>query len=596
MISAAARARSSAAYSLLSSTALFALGLAAIIAFHRGASPRAGMATVHREGLPPLETILPVAIKTEKSRMRVEVPLDVGRWSTRQLRVIPDDCLEGLWINDHPVTVPPEHRCDYGGGVALDLSSALHIGRNVLRADISDAGNVGGLRIVPHSLAVAPLLARVFLLILVAWYGWRIARRIASTAPQRGAAFVIIAALLVHLVYVLGTTYVTRGHDATAHLEYVQYIAEHWRLPPVDEGWEYFHPPLYYALGAVWLVGSQWLLGPLAEPAFLLQILSFVLVAGCLVLWGRIACDAFPTHPRAAALATALGAFLPSIIFVSARVNNDVLLLFLELAAVALLLRWWERGWIRGWYGFCAAIILGALTKTNGLVLFPAGIACLLLDRRSRMPTRWTRAIASTILVVGISAAMIVPRAAEHRNGPQVVGNIGAITGDMVVPNTLEAFLTFSPQGILQNVYNNPWRGARREFFLEYLFRSAFSGEFQFPDWLKPLSIAITALGLLMLAVAGFGVLRAYADRWPLTAPLVFLFASILGGHIAFRIAYPFTSSQDFRYSLLLALPVALFAAREAVSAPRWWGWTVRSAGWSLVSLCIGFILALQAA
>ena len=54
----------------------------------------------------------------------------------------------------------------------------------------------------------------------------------------------LFARKLVHLP-------VTVGFDAQSHLQYVDWIASRRSLPLATDGWSTFHPPLFYALGAV---------------------------------------------------------------------------------------------------------------------------------------------------------------------------------------------------------------------------------------------------------------------------------------------------------------------------------------------------------
>ncbi len=42
------------------------------------------------------------------------------------------------------------------------------------------------------------------------------------------------------------------GFDAQPHLDYIMRLAEGGRLPLASEGWQFFQPPLYYAVAAVW--------------------------------------------------------------------------------------------------------------------------------------------------------------------------------------------------------------------------------------------------------------------------------------------------------------------------------------------------------
>jgi hypothetical protein len=67
--------------------------------------------------------------------------------------------------------------------------------------------------------------------------------------------------------------------------------------------------------------------------------------------------------------------------------------------------------------------------------------------------------------------------------------------------------------------------------------------------------LVTTSFLLFFVALMGVGVmLRRWRDHLPLLLTLILLPA----GHVLARMRYPFTSTQDFRYSTLLLLPLAV--------------------------------------
>ena len=41
------------------------------------------------------------------------------------------------------------------------------------------------------------------------------------------------------------------GMDNKGHVQYIQYVAQYWRIPIATEGWQMFQPPLFYFLAAI---------------------------------------------------------------------------------------------------------------------------------------------------------------------------------------------------------------------------------------------------------------------------------------------------------------------------------------------------------
>lgn len=65
--------------------------------------------------------------------------------------------------------------------------------------------------------------------------------------------FLLSSCLLILLVLHLHNLVyfpVTRGFDATAHIDYINLIKNQHRLPMPDEGWELYQPPLFYLIGS----------------------------------------------------------------------------------------------------------------------------------------------------------------------------------------------------------------------------------------------------------------------------------------------------------------------------------------------------------
>src|SRR5206468_142944 len=49
----------------------------------------------------------------------------------------------------------------------------------------------------------------------------------------------------------LGMLTSVMGFDSNFHLEYIDYIKTHWKLPLAKDGWQMYQPPLYYMISAL---------------------------------------------------------------------------------------------------------------------------------------------------------------------------------------------------------------------------------------------------------------------------------------------------------------------------------------------------------
>ena len=59
---------------------------------------------------------------------------------------------------------------------------------------------------------------------------------------------VVFAWIVIAVCYLMHTPVGVRSHDFTGHLEYTKIIVNQHRLPFPNEGWQTYHPPLYYLI------------------------------------------------------------------------------------------------------------------------------------------------------------------------------------------------------------------------------------------------------------------------------------------------------------------------------------------------------------
>ena len=128
------------------------------------------------------------------------------------------------------------------------------------------------------------------------------------------------------------------SHDFSGHVHYTQYIAEHKRIPPPEEYFESYQPPLYY------------LLNSLVFPTSLHHVrwVRFMsVVSGCIALW----LIAWLLDHQGVAVSVQLIVLLfmattPAYLFLFMGYNNDALSTLLGTSMIVLgyrLLHDWRR-------------------------------------------------------------------------------------------------------------------------------------------------------------------------------------------------------------------------------------------------------------
>lgn len=491
--------------------------------------------------------------------------MHVGHLRPYYYYILPDDCLQELKVNDTVISSPDIPFCDFVQGKTFLLGPALNSGKNSITVTVrNDYGDLGFM-LRPALSDIVYLLPFIVLLAAILCASFVGCVMLRPAAWITGTLSVLISASILRVYYMLITPHWIRGHDTDGHLEYITYIADHWTLPRPDLGWETWQPPLYYALSALWQILSNALGLQHASVTFGLQMFALMLSIASLFLFVWIGLRVLP---KAALpflpLFVALPAFLPSFVFQAARINNDVLVVFLELLAVALFFEWKKRRTLSLWIGTWVCVGLGILTKNTALLLLPPLLLALIIETPWRGWVTWKRkAILTVIALVTVGAIagwFTVYRKLQVADQNIIIGNSGTLNSGLMVENSIKTLTTVNPIGMIRHPYNNPWSDEqRRQNFWEYWYRSAFFGEFDFGDARRYLASSMLFFSFLLFPVALFGFFTSLRPLLPSALPLMVLGGFLLLGHLLFRMQFPYASSQDFRYSLLVILPFAYF-------------------------------------
>ncbi len=378
---------------------------------------------------------------------------------------------------------------------------------------------------------------------------------------------VFCIAVALRLSYLFITPYEERGHDVFGHVDYINYLLDHHALPDRHDGWQFYQPPLYYVAGAL-IVAATEAVGFSREAGFtMVQLLSFLVSVGVFGVCIGCAYHLF-SHKKELIdrlLFLSFLAAVPSFVYFAARLNNDVFAQATAFISVLLLLRWWKKPDLRLWILLSITISVGLLSKMNMVLFLPiAGIVAI-----AQPVMRWSQK-GLMLVILGITTVIIAgwynipPFFEEEKARSAIIGNAEHMTGP--IPNTPDRLLVFNPAEVLRHPFNQiDGEGARRHYLWEYLFRSMFFGEFTYHPAATPVALIVLFTGLIALVAAAWSFILDLLKgiRSP-TFPLVITTIVLMAGALAVRIAMPFSSSQDFRYSSALLIPYAYYALRGA--------------------------------
>lgn len=514
-----------------------------------------------------------------------------GSMASPVYRVHPSVCVTQVYANN--VEIAHEKLCDSFGEL-LDLSDAIRSGQNTIALHFERNE-----KHINFSLKPTSLYPPTFFLYISTFVSSILTIVLVAAAEKKMRYFGCIATaflgICLQIFYVSRTPYFVRAWDWDGHVQYIQYMLQHWSVPPIDQGFEFFQPPLYYFLSALWVRMGN-IVGIVQGMDFIqhVQVLSVILISSSVVSTFWIARNAFSKANQKIerALLVLTVAVFPGIVFASSRINNDVLLLALSYLSFATLLHWWRTGKANFWYANCVILGIGFLTKTSMLPLF--GIAGLSLLLRPHQKVR-------TILMlggVGIGIVLLLAgwlwflRIAfeEQRH---VVGNL-SLLNSALKDTTSPDFFTFNPLEIINRPFNLIWNESfRRSIFWENLLKSAYVGEWNHAQETRLILQAALALNLLAIPLVLTGFIGDLRTSWRANAPFWLALLILPSAALANRIICPSFTCQDFRFIPLIIVPFTYFVLRSAQFLGSHGRTIIRLFVGTFCVICILYVLAI---
>lgn len=239
-------------------------------------------------------------------------------------------------------------------------------------------------------IALAAILAAAFLILLKAEKG----------VTENVIILVIFAAFMVRIFYAVLTTSSLYQNDLTifhpdcqGHLGYVYQLYTNGKLPDIDPvmAYEFYQPPLHYAVSAVFLKAFR-LLGLLPSDRQALeetlQVLPVIYSSLTIVFIYKIT-KQMKLSLEARLAAVCFAGFLPYSVMLGGALNNDPLAVLLMVMCIYYTFKWYEKPDLKGILIMGLCIGGAMMTKISAGLIAPA-MAVLMLHRAWRDRRQWT--------------------------------------------------------------------------------------------------------------------------------------------------------------------------------------------------------------
>jgi len=356
-------------------------------------------------------------------------------------------------------------------------------------------------------------------------------------------------------------------HDWHGHIEFIKYMAENWSLPMPPKGLEYPQQPLYYMITGG-LYNLFQLFGFNSNDA-LYGIGIFSLLCSLLFLWYSYRLLSLLTHQSwVKLLAMIFLSLTPSLVYLSARINNDSLIILLAVMTLYYIVKSYNSAFKKDFYLALFMVTLLFLTKISS-ASFEILFFLLLIVVYKRTPTQESR---RAIYLFGLVGLLLLSFTLLRVYMP-IDNHFHLVNSAKFPKQTLEElnfgyFATFHLFELVQVGYSYVFgEDAIRHSFLTYQYGTMLFGEFDYTDFinrahqLSPIMRTILISGLIFpigLILFFTQLHRESTLNKLLTLTLLINFILVL----KFIFDYPSICNTDFRYYVPSFVIIGFFMAQ----------------------------------
>lgn len=525
---------------------------------------------VYKDAKKTLFKVLPWSAESSPGRYSAQVFISLPVYVPALWRIVADDCINNLVINDINVDSALFPICKLNNGEQLDLKPYLKPGLNKLSLEIENFGGPIGFNIVPSGLDKTNLAIRLspilFLISLVLFLTFRLGLRIETIITFSCFAL----GVLLRVNYLLNTPFQERAYDADGHAKMLRAILGGNLLPDPGQCWECHQAPLYYWIAALWMKFGSEIFGDSLQRVFFAQILSLIvsiviLLAG---LWlGKII---LKERLVVFSLYSGLIAVWPSLVFHSNRISNEGFSLALALISLCLFWNWKVSLRFSQLATSTIFLALSCIAKASAGVLGVYYCITALIDHKLNLKKK--SLVFSAVFLAAIpSLVWLIFHLYPYTGSLDPNYKAQTLNSLLKVSNDIYSFLTFNPIRVVSLPYNAPWGpNEQRAYVLEYMFRSALFGEFNLGLTIRPVAQILLSCSLVLLANVILFFCLAYKTKTKhlLSFDLTLLIILHLIVVLTSRIANPFSCMQDFRYISIVLFPALAIGLLSINSAP----------------------------
>jgi len=374
--------------------------------------------------------------------------------------------------------------------------------------------------------------------------------------PTRFLLVILFAGAVIRVLYFEKFGITLFQHDWHGHIEFIKYMAQNWTLPLPSKGLEYPQQPLYYLLaGGVYALLTHF---GLDEGETLYAVGYFSLLCSMFFLYYAYRFMTLVTQSVwVRGVAIVFVSLTPSLVYLSARINNDALVMALGAFSLYYIVKSYQSGFEKSFYTALTGVSLLFMTKISASPMEVLLFILLILAYYRGKRYEQTQ-VKKKLYWFGVVGLFLLGFTLLRVYTP--VENAFHMVNSAKFPKqTIEAldwgyFSTFHFKELLMAGQSYVFGDdAIRFSFLTYQYGTMFFGEFDYTYFLEKspyLKMAMQAVLLSgLLFVLGFIVYLLRLYREPLLHKLLlatFLLNLVLV--LKFMFSFPSVCNTDFRY------------------------------------------------
>ena len=390
-----------------------------------------------------------------------------------------------------------------------------------------------------------------------------------------GIFIILLLAIVLRILYFQKYGVYQFQHDWQGHVEFIKYMATHWDFPLPSKGLQFPQQPLYYILSATILdVHTFQLIG------------YFSLLCSIIFLYyGYKFFTRITDNTWVIIIATLFISFTPSLIYMAARINNDVLVMALSAFSLYYIVKSYQHHFTKHFYPALIGTSMLFMTKISAapieLLLFTLLVMTYLYQEHT-MKLQKQLFIFSFVglFLLGFTLLRVYM---PIENTFHFVNSSGSFRNQHIPSLDFSFFTYFNLTHLFNTEYITSFTKETSLYtFINHQYRTMLIGEFDYSSYLnkmsefKPIIWLLFSFGLIY--ILGFFSYLHYL--WKSKGIHRVVFVTLILNFILilkFVVTYPAICNTDFRYFVPSFLIIAYVFAQGLVhiSIYRWIGYLV---------------------